>query len=190
LSSIDDNFERNADGNRSFHAKAAFDLDPIRVFVSYSHRDVRHKEELESFIVGLDRKGFAFWSDERIETGEPWDELIRSEIARSHIALVLVSQAFLNSAYCRNVEVAAFLEKRKHDGMVVFPVVLSPCSWSEEPWLASTQFEPRGGRTVEEHYTRPGSRKRLYLTVRDGLVAAADRIVAARSTSPRGPARH
>ena len=163
---------------------AGFKFEPIRVFVSYSHRDARHKEDLESFVAGLDRRGFTFWSDERIETGERWDERIRSEISRSDIALVLVSQAFLNSSYCREVEVAEFLEKRKRDGMVVYPVVLSPCSWGEERWLVSTQFLPLGGRTVEEHFTRPGSRKRLYLTIRDELLTIGARITQTRGDRP------
>jgi TIR domain len=157
------------------------DAPRTRVFTSYSHADTRHKNALQPFLDGLERRrNFAFWSDERIATGDAWDERIRAEIARCHIALVLVSQDYLNSPYCRKIEVATFLQRRKQDGLVVYPVILSPCGWREEPWLSSTQFQPRGPQTVEEHFTRPGTRKRLFVTICEELTAIGEGLHAER----------
>jgi hypothetical protein len=113
--------------------------------------------------------------DSRLETGMLWDSEIRKRIAASDVALTLVSQAFLDSAYCRNVEVANFLDRRAREGLVIYPVILSPCSWDREGWLRTTQVQPREGCTLEEHYQSSGPRKRLFLTIRNELSTIAER---------------
>jgi TIR domain len=147
---------------------------PVRVFVSYSHRDSRYVKngDLLDYLSGLKNDNVEFWWDERIETGEAWDERIRTEIANTDIALVLVSQAFLNSQYCQNVEIRAFLEARKANGLRIFPVILSPCDWQSYAWLSATQVQPRRG-TVETEYTNKGKRAELYLAILNELRAIA-----------------
>ncbi|MEA2328052.1 MAG: hypothetical protein QOE68_3011, partial [Thermoanaerobaculia bacterium] len=61
-------------------------------------------------------------------------------------------------------------------GMIIFPVVLSPCEWNRYDWLASRQFLPGGDETIEENYTDPGRRKRLFLKIRQELRSAIGRV--------------
>ena len=153
----------------------------IQVFISYSHQDARYLEDdsLLGFLSGLSREGIDFWHDQHLLPGEAWDERIRTELARSRIVLALVSQSFLNSRYCREVEIAQFLEQRRREGLLVFPVILSPCDWKSHPWLASTQFQPTGGKTVETGYGQKGKRAELYLRIVEDLRAVAERSRAA-----------
>jgi len=139
-------------------------------------RQPSHSIGLLGFLRGLEREGFDFSHDERLIADDAWDADIRQSIDDSDIALVLVSQSFLNSAYCRDVEIAAFLDRRQRDGLIIFPVIISPCDWRSHPWLASTQFEPRNGQTIETHYKDRGSRHQLYLTVLEQLRTIAARI--------------
>lgn len=150
----------------------------LRVFVSYSHQDAKYLEQnsLLGYLSGLEREGFEFWHDTTIQTGELWDERIRNEITQSEIALVLVSQSFLNSRYCMDVEIANFLEKRVKSGLTIYPVILSPCDWENHSWLSSTQFQPRNGRTIEEDYTDKGGQDRLFLTILKELRTIGNRI--------------
>lgn len=152
----------------------------INIFVSYAHRDKRFldKDELLGFLLGLERDGnVRFWVDKDLSGGDRWDEKIRIQIAKAHIALVLVSQAFLDSNYCIDIEIAAFLDKRRKDGMRVFPVVLSPCEWERHAWLAEHQALPGGDETIEEHYSEEGLRKRLYLRIRKELRALVEDVL-------------
>jgi hypothetical protein len=137
-----------------------------RVFVSYSHRNMSYlrQGELIDYLSGLEGEGFTFWRDERIEVGEIWDDRIKQEISRCDIALILVSQHFLNSRYCQDTEVRHFIEKRKSDGLRIFPVILSPCDWKSHSWLSDTQVLPRAG-TIETHYVNKGKRAELYLEI-------------------------
>src|ERR1041385_47072 len=141
----------------------------VRIFVSYCHSDVEYlgEESLLGFLRGLENDGVDFWTDEHIAAGDKWDDEIRSKISESHIALVLVSQSFLNSEYCTRVEITEFLEPSRRSGMVIVPVILSPCDWESHSWLRSTQHLPRDGATIEE--LEAGARKRLYLAVLENL---------------------
>jgi len=137
------------------------------VFVSYSHvdKDYVSSSGLLGYLSGLSREGVDFWHDERLVAGENWDDRIREQINSSDVALVLVSQAFLNSAYCQDVEIASFLSRRASAGLVVFPIIIAPCDWKSHAWLSATQFEPRGGKSIEADYKDRGSREALYLQI-------------------------
>jgi hypothetical protein len=141
--------------------------DSVRVFVSYSHQDANYlkQDELLGYLKGLENEGFEFWHDERILTSQPWDERIQDEINRADIALVLVSQAFLNSKYCQVSEIANFLTGQSERGLEIFPVIISACDWKSHAWLANTQFQPRGGATIEGDFTDRGKRYELYLKI-------------------------
>jgi putative peptidoglycan binding protein/glycosyl hydrolase family 46/TIR domain-containing protein len=154
----------------------------MKVFVSYSHRDAAYlaADSLLGHLKGLERDGVEFWWDERLVTGEDWDAEIRARIAGTDVALVLVSQSFLDSAYCTDVEISGFLQNARDMGLVIFPIILSACEWERHVWLRSRQFLPGGGQTVEEHYTDPGRRKRLFHEIRQDLRAQIDRIRQAR----------
>jgi hypothetical protein len=147
---------------------------PIKIFISYSHQDSNYldKDSLFGFLKGLDRDNIEFWTDLELKAGELWDQEIKNHIQSCDIALVLVSQSFLDSGYCRNVEIESFLAGTKH----LFPVILSPCDWKRHDWLASRQFLPGGDQTIEEHFRDEGERKRLFLNVREQLLERAQLI--------------
>lgn len=152
--------------------------DKIKIFVSYSHQDAKYlnDDSLFGFLRGLEKDGVEFWDDRRIRPGELWDAVIKANLQEADIALVLVSQAFLDSPYCQNVEIEHCLAQQKH----LFPIILSPCDWRRHAWLSSRQFLPGGDQTVEEHFTEPGRRKRLFLEIREGL---RERVELVRQTS-------
>lgn len=161
--------------------------DTVQIFVSYSHKDPDYLSEgsLLGFLKGLEEEaGVTFWNDERLAAGVDWDDEIKTKMRSSQIALVLVSQSFLDSAYCRNVEMAEFLARCRRDGLVIFPVILSPCEWERHEWLASRQFLPGANETIEEHYLDPGSRKRLFLRIRKELRSTIERVRLARAEAP------
>ncbi len=140
----------------------------IKIFVSYSHQDAKYlaKDSLLGYLKGLEYEQIAFWTDRQIRTGEPWDAVIKSRIQEADIALVLVSQGFLDSKYCLDVvEIKGFLANKSY----LFPIVLSPCEWQRHEWLSSRQFLPGGRTTIETHYTEPGQLKELFLEIRTQL---------------------
>jgi hypothetical protein len=146
----------------------------IKIFISYCRQDESYLEKasLLGFLRGLEQDNIEFWTDKQIKTGEFWDNVIKTQLRVCDIALVLVSQAFLDSNYCRDVEIKTLLADTKY----LFPLILSPCNWQRHDWLASRQFLPTRDETIEEHYTEPGARKRLFLKIREQLSERAELI--------------
>ena len=143
----------------------------VNVFVSYSHKDKSYLSDgdLLGFLRGLEKEGVKFWWDEALTVGDSFNDEIKTQIESTQIAVVLVSQWFLDSDYCTNVEIEEFLKHSREKGLVIFPIILSPCEWRRHEWLKSRHFLPTGGETVETDYVDPGKRKQLYLLVRENL---------------------
>ncbi len=115
----------------------------LRIFISYSHKDRRKKNQLLDHLKILVKEEVEFWDDERIATGKLWDEEIKKNIENSQIAVLLISNDFLVSPYCQEEEVASFLELRRKAGLRLFPVILYACDWKNLPWLSQTQHFPK-----------------------------------------------
>lgn len=154
-------------------------MNQVKIFVSYSHRDTVHlqTEGLIGFLRGLERdESVHFWIDDSLKGGDQWDGNIQAALQSSHIALLLVSQAFLDSHYCLNVEVSSFLDRQRRSGLKIFPVLLSACEWDLHPWLANYQFLPGANETLEEDYCEAGIQKRMYLRIRKDLRAMIEQV--------------
>jgi len=142
------------------------------IFVSYSHADTAYldKDSLLGHLQGLERDGARFWTDRDIPVGINWHTAILAAIKRADIAMVLVSQAFLNSDYVQNHEIRSCLAEARDRALFIFPIVLSPCDWKQEPWLRQRQFIPTNDQTIEEHFAEPpGVRKRMFQTITEAL---------------------
>jgi hypothetical protein len=145
----------------------------IRVFVSYKHSNYDQEilDELLEYMAGaVQDAGGEFWEDRQIKLGDLWDSEIRTSLDKSKIALVLVSQQYLTSEYIRKVELSNFISRRKHEGLYILPIILSPCRWKDFEWLRDTQFLPTNGETLAEHYVDYGKRLRLYSLILEHLL--------------------
>lgn len=150
----------------------------VRVFVTYSHADSRYleRDSLLGYLSTLEREGVAFFTDREIAQGDLWNDRIMSAISETDIVLALVSQSFLNSRYCQEVEIASFLSMRGKRGTQILPVILSPCDWRSHEWLSKTQALPRDGKTVELDLRGRGKRDQLFLEVLTSLRSAAQAV--------------
>lgn len=142
------------------------------IFVSYSHADAAYlgKKSLLGHLRRLTRQGASFWTDEEIPVGVAWDDAIKAAIARADIAMVLVSKAFLDSPYVRSDEIPPLLNRSRDEGLIIFPIILSPCEWKREPWLRQRQFIPTNDRTIKQHFSRPAEkRQRMFQQITASL---------------------
>jgi serine/threonine protein kinase len=96
------------------------------VFVSYSHEDDHWREIFQKALGrGVYQSVFQLWIDrQRIETGEIWRREIDEAIARSSIALVLVSAGFLGSDYIHTQELPKLLRRHHDRALSIFWVPL------------------------------------------------------------------
>lgn len=100
---------------------------PIRLFVSYSHRDEKYLEELRKYLEA--QRSLDVWSDERIQAGSEWRQQIGTALAEADAAVLLVSQDFLNSEFIRNHELPSLLESVKSRRLRLFLIPIGACTW-------------------------------------------------------------
>ncbi|NQU20766.1 MAG: TIR domain-containing protein [Candidatus Nealsonbacteria bacterium] len=120
----------------------------LRVFFSYSHKDERLRDELETHLKILERRGLiATWHDRQIAAGEEWKGEIDENLERAEIVLLLVSAAFVASDYCYDVEMTRALERHESGEARVVPVILRDCLWQKAPF-GKLQALPTDGKAV------------------------------------------
>jgi hypothetical protein len=65
--------------------------------------------------------------DKNVEIGENWRAAIGKSIADANAAVLLVSPAFLGSAFIRTNELPPLLDKSDVSELLILPVILRPC---------------------------------------------------------------
>jgi hypothetical protein len=109
---------------------------PLRdmAFISYSHRDRKFLDQLLDHLKPLKRAGtVSEWSDKQIAPGSEWFVEIQTAIARSKVAVLLVTSNFLASDFIHEHELAPFLKEAEQGGVRVLWIPIRACSWQETP---------------------------------------------------------
>ncbi|MDD9975040.1 MAG: tetratricopeptide repeat protein, partial [Candidatus Poribacteria bacterium] len=118
---------------------------PLKIFITYAHKDTASKDELITRLAVLKSKGLiSIWHDNEITAGDTWRDAIFSNLDDSDILLYLVSAYSLASQNC-NRELAAALNAN----IKVIPVILESCDWLNHQ-LSDFQALPDKGKPITE----------------------------------------
>ena len=108
------------------------------IFISYSHKDSVWLKELRAVFYILQQLGeISFWDDEKIRAGEDWKARLAEKLDTANAAVLLVSDAFLDSEFIRDFELPRILEEKKKS---VYWIHLSKSRVAEaEPRITALQ---------------------------------------------------
>jgi len=122
---------------------------PVRLFISYSHKDENFRNELQSHLKLLHRLGIIdVWDDRRIDAGDEWKKKIDENLERADIILLLVSENFIASDYCYEIEMKCALERHERGEAHVIPVIVrDDLNWTHASF-AKLQALPKDGLAV------------------------------------------
>lgn len=138
---MEDNFTKNTSGN-----------DKVRIFISYSSKDVELMSDLltQLRVLTISDKQIEFWQDGLLEPGIAWDAEIKDKLYNAHIVLMLISASFLTTEYVLNIEIKNTLLRQERGEVSALPIILKPCAWRETP-LAQFQALPRKGIPITQY---------------------------------------
>lgn len=106
----------------------------IEIFFSYSHKDRELFNELEKFMNHLKRNPLIkAWHDGEIGAGKEYAQEILKHLNEAQIILLLISQDFIASDYCYNIEMQKALERHEAKTAHVIPIILHPAFWENTP---------------------------------------------------------
>ena len=119
---------------------------PAHVFVSYSRADAKWLCRLRVHLEPLVMDGLLeVWDDTKIPPGADWRREIEIALARSRIAILLVSADFLASDFITKAELPVLLSLAAARGLHVIPVIVGPSLVSECSDIATyTAVNPPG----------------------------------------------
>ena len=98
------------------------------------------------------------------------------------MAVVLASQEYFTSRYCMETEAAEFVRSRVQSGMIIFPILLSPCPIDDHEWLFKTHRLPREG-TFAQIASSKVKRDALLLQILNELRLVAQEVRTRRNVS-------
>jgi hypothetical protein len=104
------------------------------VFVSYSRKDKRWLDDLQTQLTLYVRDGsITVWSDEKIQPGSEWPDEIRRALARTKVAVLLVTQNFLASDFIHKNELTPLLTEAEAGGVKILSIHVRASSYKMSP---------------------------------------------------------
>ena len=114
--------------------------EPPNIFVSYSRNDRTWLERLQVHLRPLVSDGVIdLWDDTEIKAGDDWEAEIEQALAEAKAAVLLISADFLASDFIRKRELQPLLAAAKGEGLLILPVILSPCRFKRMKSLSAFQ---------------------------------------------------
>jgi len=103
-----------------------------QIFISYSHLDSDWLKKLTTAMRPIIRnRQMDVWVDDRIDAGQKWRDEITLSLARTKVAVLLVSQHFLASDFIAEVELPLILAAAEAGDLTVIWVPITACLFEE-----------------------------------------------------------
>jgi len=99
-------------------------------FISYARRDQKDCNRIVVHLTAIGSSyGFTVWADHELRAGSKWSQRLASEIDKSSIFVLLVTNDFIASDYIREDELPAIASKRENENALVVPIILRESGW-------------------------------------------------------------
>lgn len=137
----------------------------IKVFLSYSHKDIKYKQELDKHLTPLKTsERIETWNDEELKVGSEFNQEIKERLESYDIIVLLISSDFLSSDYCRDIEMENAIKRAKAQQCHIVPVIVRPCMWKETP-IKEFLALPKEGKPINKYKEKDDA----YLEVASGI---------------------
>lgn len=129
-------------------------MEPVELFFSYSHKDEKLRDRLEPHLAMLKRdKVIKSWHDRKLSAESEAARAIDDHLNSADIILLLVSENFLASDYCYDIEMPRAMARHEAGEARVIPVILKPVDWSDAPF-GKLQAFPKDAKPVTKWTNR------------------------------------
>jgi hypothetical protein len=111
-----------------------------QIFISYSHADRDWLHRLRKHLAPLKARDYIdAWDDKDLNPGDRWRDEIENALDRAKIAILLISENFLESDFISQVELPRLLAASRTEGCRIWPVIVAHSVYAAIPELAAIQ---------------------------------------------------
>lgn len=119
----------------------------VKIFYSYAHRDANYRSMIDD-VLGRFKWDVTVraWYDKDIRPGAEWAEQIHYHLDTADILVLFITQGFVESQYCMDVELPRAMLRHDRNEACVIPILLEPTNpdWRTLP-LSKLQALPFNG---------------------------------------------
>src|SRR5262249_54566707 len=103
-----------------------------KVFISYSHKDIKWLDRLNTHLKDLMRPDqIEFWDDTRIQTGAQWHKEISAALNSASAAVLLISPDFIASNFIAENELPPLLAVAEKGGVNILTLILRSSNYEK-----------------------------------------------------------
>ncbi|MDX2133343.1 MAG: TIR domain-containing protein [Saprospiraceae bacterium] len=125
-------------------------MEPVRLFISYSERDLELKDHIKELLTPLvNNHSLSIWDELDIKAGEVRADIISAQLNSADIILLLLSASSLANHDFYNNQLSPSIARHNERKALIVPVLLSLCHYDITP-LAGLQLLPKNKRPVTE----------------------------------------
>ena len=141
----------------------------FEVFISYSHKDRKFRDELATHLSNLRNQGvISDWFDGDIPPGTEWKPQIMNHLQTAQIILLLISADFMASKFCYAIELQEAIDRHDANQARVLPIILRPTDWEGAPF-EKLQVLPSDARPVSAWSSRDAAFKDVVAGIRRAI---------------------
>lgn len=136
------------------------DLEPISnssalsIFISYSHIDETYCDQLRGALTIYQRGGeLDVWDDTKIIPGQRWEREILYKLEEAQIIVLLLSNDFIRSDYCTQVEMRRAIEREARGECSIVSIVVRACRF-DKLQVGKLQAILPNGKPIKNHRDR------------------------------------
>jgi hypothetical protein len=117
----------------------------------------------------LSGRNVHFWYDLNLEAGTKYQAEIEGQVDAADIAILLVSQHFLNSDFIRKIELSRIMARAERGELLILPILVEHCDWEEVDSLRSRQMLPGAPTPLIEFLGREADWSRVRFEILQAL---------------------
>ncbi|HWZ23613.1 MAG TPA: COR domain-containing protein [Cytophagaceae bacterium] len=143
--------------------------DTTRLFVSYSHRNEKFKNEFRAMIRPMEKEGhWKVWDDRWLLPSDEWNQEIIRHLNDANVIVLLITKEFFDSNFIYDIEFARAIKRHETGDALVIGILISECLWEETP-LSRIQILPKDAKPLDQQKNRNAVWKTVAVKIKETI---------------------